>query len=453
MKKPFRKRSVPHTGKQTKPFENTPLFLKRDGGPGEGKNFFSRGKEVFPLPRNRRSLPGAGEKILLAAAEGIQLMDEGRCTLDDFLDFHAPAEFRRTVGHLLMTFCRRRGFIERELARLVPKAPDAKIRPLLLAAMTQTRFQSAVAPESAVSIAVELAKRKHADKFFNAVLRRYLRENVPFSEEPEIILPPAVFARWSKRFSPEELKRLTALFLSEPPFTFRVEKNAGELDFSSEFLCDVGPFTFRTGEAGKVLNSRALAEGRIYIQDPAAAHAPAAPDYSCVKTVLDLCAAPGGKSLMMSENLTDDGKLTAFDRSEARQELTKRNFACRHLPHRVLTGDPRTLKGAFDLVMADLPCSNTGVFRRRPDALWRFSEKDLREIRALQRELLNHAARLTAPGGQLVASTCSIEPEENAQLADEFLARHPGFRRVSQELILPSALTDGAGYACFRREG
>jgi len=440
--------------------ENTPLFLKRDRGPGgKGKTSFHAKRSSSPSSRN--SLPlsetshlqnSAGEKILAAAEEGIRLMESGRCTLDDFLDLHAPQAYRRTVGHLLLTFCRRRGAIERELARLVTRAPGAKIRPLLLAAMTQTRFQNAVAPESAVSIAVELAKGFHADKFFNAVLRRYLRENVPFSEEPSIILPPAVFARWRKRFSPEELKRLTALFLSEPPFTFRVEKNAGELDFASEFLCDVGPFTFRTGEAGEVLNSRALAEGRIYIQDPAAAHAPAAPDYSCVKTVLDLCAAPGGKSLMMSENLTDDGKLTAFDRSEARQELTKRNFACRHLPHRVLTGDPKTLKGAFDLVMADLPCSNTGVFRRRPDALWRFSEKDLREIRTLQRELLNHAARLTAPGGQLVASTCSIEPEENAQLADEFLARHPGFRRVSQELILPSDLSDGAGYACFRRE-
>ena len=379
-------------------------------------------------------------------------MDEGRCTLDDFLDFRAPAEFRRTVGHLLMTFCRRRGFIERELARLAPKAPDGKIRPLLLAAMTQTRFQSAVAPESAVSIAVELAKRKHADKFFNAVLRRYLRENVPFSDEPEIILPPAVFARWRKRFSREELRKLTELFLSEPPFTFRLEKNGGEPDFTYEPFCSVGPFAFGTAEPGEVLGSRALAEGRIYIQDPAAARAPSAPDYSCVKTVLDLCAAPGGKSLMMTENLTDDAVLTAFDCSEARQKLTKQNFDRRHLPWRVLSGKPEGLKGQFDLVMADVPCSNTGVFRRRPDALWRFSEKGLREILAVQRDLLEQAARLTAPGGQLVYSTCSIEPEENAQLADEFLARHPDFRRAAAEIILPTPLSDGAGYTLFRRE-
>jgi len=432
-------------GKAMGASRNTPLFLKRDKGAG------GKGKSL-PLSGTAHSQNSAGEKILSAAAEGIRLMESGRCTLDDFLDLHAPQTYRRTVGHLLLTFCRRRGALERELARLAPKAPGEKIRPLLLAAMTQTRFQNAVAPESAVSIAVELAKGLHADKFFNAVLRRYLRENVPFSEEPDIILPPAVFARWRKRFSQEELRKLTALFLSEPPFTFRLEKDAGEPDFSYEMLCRVGPFTFGTAEPGEVLGSRALAEGRIYIQDPAAARAPSSPDYSCVKTVLDLCAAPGGKALMMTENLTDDAVLTAFDCSEARQKLTKENFDRRHLAWRVLSGRPEELKGKFDLVMADVPCSNTGVFRRRPDALWRFSEKGLTEILAVQRGLLEHAARLTAPGGQLVYSTCSIEPEENGETAAAFLARHPGFRLVAQELILPSGISDGAGYTLFRRE-
>jgi 16S rRNA (cytosine967-C5)-methyltransferase len=109
-----------------------------------------------------------------------------------------------------------------------------------------------------------------------------------------------------------------------------------------------------------------------------------------------------------------------------------------------MSGDPAILTGTYDLVLADVPCSNTGVFRHRPDALWRFSEKDLAEITAIQRDILEHAARLTACGGQLVYSTCSLEPEENIEMVENFLVRHPEFTLRSGSTILPESSADGA---------
>ena len=163
-----------------------------------------------------------------------------------------------------------------------------------------------------------------------------------------------------------------------------------------------------------------------------------------VRRALDLCAAPGGKSLLLIERMVPGATLTAADRSARRQEQTRENFRCRGLEFPVVVAEPRELAGSFDLVLADVPCSNTGVFRRRPDALWRFREEELDEITALQYGILEDAALRVAPGGQLVYSTCSIEPEENSRQIERFTAAHPEFEPVGGGQLLPSTEHDGA---------
>jgi 16S rRNA (cytosine967-C5)-methyltransferase len=393
----------------------------------------------------------AAENILNASASAIGMIDRGECTLDDYLDRHAPPEFRRTVEHLLLAFYRRRGFFCSELNRLVSRTPDSKVRNLLFAVFTQIRFQDAIAPESAVSIAVDAAKKFHADKFVNAVLRRFIADSFPISSHPQDVLPSAIFKRWKMRYSEETLRHLSDLFTAEPPFSFRMEKGTQTVDFDCSPIRQESLFDFYTADSSSVLKSRALADGKIYIQDPATGYAPSLPDYSSVKSAVDICAAPGGKSLMISENLPGDGNLTAFDRSAKRQILTRRNFEKRGLPHKVLSGDLKDICGSFDLVLADVPCSNTGVFRHRPDALWRFSEKDLNSVVLLQQEILEHAARLTSPGGQLVYSTCSLEPEEKILMVKNFISRHPDFVLQSGDTLLPGELSDGASAFLLRR--
>lgn len=388
---------------------------------------------------------GSSGRLLEAAAAAIAAVDSGRVTLDDRLDA-AGSGLRRSLSHLLLTFYRRRRFIDARIAELAAHRPAPEVRRLLEAALTQIHFQSAIAPESAVNVAVETAAAaagRRAAGFVNAVLRRAVRERPMAQETPEQVLPPPVLRRWRRIFNSAELAQLTAAFLTEPEFTFRMEHQ-----FMPGFDCDAipspGRYRFFRAAPEAVLNSEDFRLGRLYIQDPAASLAPSLDDLRGVRRALDLCAAPGGKSLMLSEALPGGAELVAADRSEARQRLTAANFRLRGLQHRIVTAAPEILTGEFDYILADVPCSNTGVFRRRPDALWRFSDSGLAEIGKLQEHILAEAARLTAPGGRLIYSTCSIDPDENELRIASFLERHPEFELTARSRLLPGPGSDGA---------
>lgn len=402
-----------------------------------------------------REVSGVSAKILEEAVAGLAAVEAGEANLDDFLDFRLRhPELRRSVSSLLFVCFRRKRFLEEWISRLAARPPRPAVRRLLTAVLAQITFQTGIAPESAVNIAVDLVKHSgklQEAKFVNAVLRRALEQPQRAPEVPESVLPPALFKRWRKRYSDAELARLAAALLTQPEFTFRAERGFEPGELAAETVPAFGEFRFfRARSAARLLESAALREGRIYIQDPATSLAPSLPDFAGVGSVLDLCAAPGGKSLMLGERLAGEGRLVAADRSERRQRQTAENFRRRGLDYQVTVADPAELTGEFDVVLADVPCSNTGVYRRRPDVLWRFRPEELEKIAALQRRILGEAARLTAPGGQLVYSTCSIEPEENGLQVEAFLKEHPGFERLRERQLLPSAEMDGA-YACLLR--
>lgn len=402
-----------------------------------------------------REVSGVSAKILEEAVAGLAAVEAGEANLDDFLDFRLQyPELRRSISSLLFLCFRRKRFLEGWIGRLAVRPPRPAVRRLLTAVLAQITFQTGIAPESAVNIAVGLVKHSgklQEAKFVNAVLRRALEQPQPVPEAPELVLPPALFKRWRKRYSEAELAQLAAALLTQPEFTFRAERGFEPGELAVEAVPAFGEFRFfRARSAARLLESSALRDGRIYIQDPATSLAPTLPDFTGVKSVLDLCAAPGGKSLMLGERLAGEGRLVAADRSERRQRQTAENFRRRGLDYQVTVADPAELTGEFDVVLADVPCSNTGVYRRRPDVLWRFRPEELEKITALQRRILGEAARLTAPGGQLVYSTCSIEPEENPLQVEAFQKEHPGFERLCERQLLPSAETDGA-YACLLR--
>lgn len=395
------------------------------------------------------------ERVLEAAVSGIAAVETGRGTLDDYLDFELRhPELRRTVGSLLFLCFRHRKAVERAIDAMCERAPRPGLRRLLAAALTQMRYQTGIAPESAANVAVAYAKRRGGvgeGRFVNALLRRSGAAPFPDPESPEEVLPDSVLARWRVRFPEETMAALTALFLKPAAVTFRAERAFDPGEIAAEALPARGGFRFfRAASAAAVLESEALRSGSIYLQDPATSLAPSLPEYEKIGSALDLCAAPGGKSLMMAERLAPGAELVAADRSARRQRLTEENFRRRGLRYPVVVSEPEKLSGFFDLVLADVPCSNTGVFRRRPDALWRFGERELAEVTRIQRSILEAAAARVAPGGQLVYSTCSIEPEENELQVAGFLARHPEFARVRGELLLPSEESDGA-YACLLR--
>lgn len=386
-----------------------------------------------------------------AAATGIAEIETGRVTLDEYLDRREIASCRKIVAHLLLTYFRRKRALDARVNSLVTRAPRPEVSALLRAAATRIFFQTASPREIAVSVAVDLAKKCHADKFVNAVLHRLLESKSAFPDLPEEVLPPEIFRRWSLRFSPDVMQKLTRLFLAEAPFAYRAECDDLAIP-DAEALPGFGNFSFFTAPAATVLTSSAMKEGKIYIQDPATSFAVSLIDPDGVQNAADLCAAPGGKALMLARILSRNAGLFLFDASKKRQMLTRENFALRKIKANIRVAEAQKVRGSYDLVVADVPCSNTGVFRRRPDALWRFDEDMQKKLLQIQQEILFHAATLVSPGGQLLLSSCSIEEEENILLAEKLEAAFPAFRRMAGGIILPEATRDGAGAFIWRKE-
>ncbi|MCQ2352810.1 MAG: hypothetical protein MJ033_04975 [Victivallaceae bacterium] len=394
---------------------------------------------------------GVSGESLRAAATGIAEIEAGRLTLDEYLDRREIASFRKIVAHLLLTYFRRKRALDARVNSFITRAPRPEVAALLRAAATRIFFQTASPHEITVSVAVDLARKFHADKFVNAVLRRLLEIKSAFPDAPNEVLPPEIFRRWSARFAPEFLQNLTRLFLEEAPFSYRAECGDSAIP-DSKTLPGFGNFSFFTAPAAKVLTSSAMKEGKIYIQDPAASFAVSLIDPDGIQSAADLCAAPGGKALMLAQILHRDAGLFLFDASAKRQMLTRENFALRQIKANIRVSEAQKVRGVYDLVVADVPCSNTGVFRRRPDALWRFDEVMQKKLLEIQQEILFHAATLVSPGGQLLLSSCSIEEEENTFLAEKLEAAFPAFRRMAGGIILPEATRDGAGAFIWRKE-
>ncbi|HEB85062.1 MAG TPA: 16S rRNA (cytosine(967)-C(5))-methyltransferase [Bacteroidetes bacterium] len=192
-------------------------------------------------------------------------------------------------------------------------------------------------------------------------------------------------------------------------------------------------------------------QGLTTAQDPAAGIAPAALDPQPGDAVLDLCCAPGGKTAVLWERMAAEGRLLAVDKSLKRNRLTREGLE--RLGHEGVEVETADLMSwspqeRFDRVLIDVPCSGTGVAHRRPDLLARRSPLDVPHLGKLQRSLLNRAAEWVKPGGVLVYSTCSLEPEENETRAGEFDKRSGGeFRRDELPETIPAAWRRGVGEA------
>jgi 16S rRNA (cytosine967-C5)-methyltransferase len=212
-------------------------------------------------------------------------------------------------------------------------------------------------------------------------------------------------------------------------------------------------------------------QGLFYIQDPSTLLAVRELNPHPGETVLDLCAAPGGKTTYIAQLMQDKGRLIAHDTSPERLKLIEENCArlgvtCvettnaleRRSPDRrednsatkradLEIGVPR-----FDRILVDAPCSNTGVMRRRVDLRWRISAEEIERLRATQLDLLKQATVQLKPGGTLVYSTCSLEPEENGDVVKQFLAEHTNFKLETQHELLPFLdNVDGAFVATLKK--
>ena len=197
-------------------------------------------------------------------------------------------------------------------------------------------------------------------------------------------------------------------------------------------------------------------QGLFYIQDPSTLLAVRELNPQPGETILDLCAAPGGKLTHIAQLMRNAGQLVAHDTSPDRLQLIEENCARLGvtIAQAVLPSSLSALPSTFDRVLVDAPCSNTGVMRRRVDLRWRIRPEEIDRLRATQLDLLRQAAALLKPGGTLVYSTCSLEPEENENVIREFLSRELWFQLESQRELIPFADgTDGAYVARLVKKG
>jgi 16S rRNA (cytosine967-C5)-methyltransferase len=299
---------------------------------------------------------------------------------------------------------------------------------------------------AAIAQTVELAKQRHgigASKLANAVLRRLDREkealDAVLPADPvealavEYSHPRWLVARWVARWGADETRALLEANNQEAPLIVRPwgvvrEQLEAMLEDSGVSVSDAplveDSLLLAPGTTLAALG--AFQQGRFFVQDPAATLVTRYAAIPAGATVADLCAAPGGKTVELSRTATH---VTAADSNEhriGRVIETIERLDLDNVDPVVADARDGTL-GQFDAVLVDAPCTGTGTFRRHPDARWRLRTSDLAVMAAAQRAVLGGAAKNVKPGGLLVYSTCSLEPEENDAQVESFLADHPGW--------------------------
>jgi 16S rRNA (cytosine967-C5)-methyltransferase len=296
----------------------------------------------------------------------------------------------------------------------------------------------------------------------NAVLRRAVTSrNLLLDEVPD--LPPTValshpdwlFNRWKAAFGKPEAVALMA-WNNLPAVTFfRVNPLApAAAELPGKPLEDAPGFYQLNGPLPGAL----LAAGSIYIQDPATRHAVDLLDPQPGEHILDACAAPGGKAFLIAAALGSADNLVCTDSNEKRLPRLQENLQRLHAGKALIAVHdwtkpaPPAWHAAFDGILLDVPCSNSGVIRRRVDVRWRLQPADIAKIAHTQRKILDHALPCLKPGGRLVYSTCALEHEENRGQVADFLADHPGLHLHSTREALPFRdHTDGAFAARIER--
>ena len=417
------------------------------GGTPKGKSSAARGRRMAEKSRPRREAqpeivtddPHAdiGVEARLVAGILLNAALEKRTGLDEALS-QSPAKdlagpdraFARAVA---MAALRRLGEIDQILDRRLQKAPPAPVRTILRVALTQTLVLGTPA-FAAVSTAVKLAERDAKTRPYknlvNAVLRGVDRDG-PGLTTAESNLPDWLAARWKATYGEANLIGL-ALATRDEPATDLSAKPGVDLDaLAQDVEGEVLPGgTVRTGKRGDVAGWPGFEAGDWWVQDAAAAVPARLLAAKAGETVLDMCAAPGGKTLQLAAAGAD---VVALDRSAARLKRLKQNFDRTGLPVEVVAvpaedwEDDRT----FDAVLLDAPCTATGSSRRNPEVLRANRPAEVAKLADVQHRLLDVAADKVKPGGRLVYCVCSLEREEGETQIIAFLRRNPAFRTVA----------------------
>jgi len=392
----------------------------------------------------------------------------------DELESRERAEVREYVQNIL----RRRSYLDfliDQFSNVKIDGMKSSLKNILRLGVYDMVFMDSTPDYAAINESVEIAKYSLGSRtgdLTNAILRNLQRDidDLPkpsFEDRTKLVAttfshPEWLVKRWTKRFGEREAFQLMQANNSRPTYyvrannlrtktkNFKLRMTKHDIPFEeSDWL----PGYFRVESVAPFIQKGWLDKGFCQIQDIAAGFAPFLLDPQPEETVYDLCAAPGTKSILMSDLMNGEGEILAVDISSERLDRLAESALSHHAENiRVRRADVTELTlDEADAVLLDAPCTGTGVLSKRADLRWRRDEESLKNAVELQAKLLDSAAKMVKVGGRLVYSTCSLEEEENMEQVMNFLDRHENFELQTIEDYLPEeVLIEGSfGYQTF----
>ena len=372
------------------------------------------------------------------------------------------------AAHLLQSVARNLRGIDHLIGGLCARPPDRIAREILRLGLAQVLFTRE--PAHAIANETVALAPDSMRAFVNAVIRRSIRERQNLRDrlahaEPYIRfnLPAGLWQRWRDRFGDEKAKALAEFCQLPPETTFSINSfhpKAEEVARNSGLRAIAKYPHFFTMESA--IPPYWFEEGLVYAQDPATAMACRLLNPRPGERILDACAAPGGKTRLLAELSGGQAEIVANDPAPKRLLRLKTNIRNLQLPGVTVRAvdwlapvlNAESLRrGGFDAAIVDAPCSNTGVIRRRIEVARFFRESSLADHARTQLAILRSVARTVRPGGRLVYSTCSLEPEENEFVVRDFLAQQPDWTlQTSESTFPPQDQCDGHSAALLIRD-
>lgn len=354
----------------------------------------------------------------------------------------------------------------RPLLRRPAAKLDAEVRIALRLGAYQLLFMDRIPARAAIDESVELAKaagHRFASGMINAVLRKLAHAPLAQPAVPAEAHPPWMVERWNRRFGETQACAVCAHGQQQPASGIRLEDAQAAADLAGEGI-ELAPGALlrsaRTVLSGNVTDTAAFRAGRVRFQDEGSQLVAEIAGQG--SAILDCCAAPGGKTMILAER-NPHARIVACEMSPTRLEALRERLATlgSRIECRLADAASLPFEDEFDLVLADVPCSGTGTLGRNPEIRHRLVEKDLERQSERQHAILGSALRAARPGGRVIYSTCSLEPEENEEVIAAVLRDHPDAgvlpidTRIA-EMNVQGILMPGAAdklKACVTKEG
>jgi 16S rRNA (cytosine967-C5)-methyltransferase len=405
-------------------------------------------------------MPAKNFHVRQAAVSALRAWAKGHDYAESLVERHAQrrmlsASDRGLLQAILFGVLRHRRILDHWIGKLRQGKLDAETRDVLRVGLCQILILN-IPDHAAVNETVEAGKAP-VRSLINAVLRKAIASRKRLMEELDE-MPPAVlhshpdwlYNRWRKAFGKQQAIAIME-WDNQPAETFfrlnPIVAKGTEISLPPSQKLEHAPDYYLL--EGKIPTDL-LASGAIYIQDPATRHCIDLLAPKPGEKILDACAAPGGKAFLIAASLGGGKGLTCTDSNEKRIPRLEENLSrLRIAPDEISVHDwrkpaPERFHAAFDAILLDVPCSNTGVIRRRVDVRWRLQPSDIEDLILIQTEILQNAIPCLKPGGRIVYSTCSIEDAENIGLVKAFAAAN-GMTLGKTIQIMPNQNgTDGA---------